>query len=250
MTLKEAVVKVSSVGKRFYITSRSEQTLFKSLRNGVMRNQKELWALRDVSFDVYRGESLGVIGPNGSGKTTLLMILAEIMAPTTGSVEVRGELRTPILSLSSASLAALSVEDNIRFCGALLGLASREMDRRLERIIEFGELEPYRYAEFMELSSGFQARVFFSTALHSDSDIILVDETLAVGDMRFMLKCQKAFERLKADGKTIILVSHDMDKVKSTCDRCVYLSGGRLKGVGPAAEIVQQFVQDHASKPI
>ena len=170
------------------------------------------------------------------------------MDATEGRVEVQGEIRSPFLSLGAALQPELIVEDNIRLCGALLGLSRQEMNMRLEEIIAFGELGPYRYARLMELSMGFQSRVSFSTALYTDSDIVIVDETLTVGDLHFKDKCGKAFRKLRDQGKTILLVSHGMEDIRSMCDRCLYLDGGRLKAIGVAEEVVKRFVEDYGPR--
>lgn len=233
----EIVIRVRGVGKRYYLTTRSERTVFKSLRMWLSgeQDQREHWALRNVSFEVRAGECLGITGPNGAGKSTLLMILAGIMDPTEGAVDVGREMRSPFLGLGAALQPELSVEDNIRLCGALLGLPRREMSRRLQEIIAFGELERYRYARLHELSSGYKMRVAFATAFHADSDIVLIDESMAVGDASFQAKCLKEFERFKEEGKTIVLTSHSAS-LSEICDRTLRLEAGRLVEPEPAVD--------------
>jgi ABC-type polysaccharide/polyol phosphate transport system ATPase subunit len=211
------------------------------------QQQREHWALKDVSFDIRRGDRLGIIGNNGAGKTTLLMILAGILSPTEGAVEIRGEIRSPFLGLGTALQPELSVEDNIRLCGALLGLPRAEMDARLEEIIAFGELEPYRHARLLELSSGYKMRVAYSTAFHADSDIVLIDESMAVGDAHFRSKCLEVFSRFQEQGKTIIITSHSMEAVREICDRCVFLTEGHVAYEG-AAETATRMHEKEAER--
>jgi ABC-type polysaccharide/polyol phosphate transport system ATPase subunit len=186
-----------------------------------------VWALRDVSFEVGRGECLGITGPNGSGKSTLLAVIAGILEPTSGSVRVEGRVNT-FFNLRAGLQAELSVRDNIEVCGILMGLRRWEVLRRLEAILDFAEMADLAEVRMAELSTGQAARITFSTAIHSDLDILLVDEVLAVGDQAFQEKCRQAFARLRREGKTLIVVSHDEALLRSLASRMLRLRGGRV----------------------
>jgi len=243
---EEPFIRLREVGKRYYMTTHSERTIFKSLRRLISEKEqfREVWALKGINLDIHHGERLGIIGRNGAGKTTLLMVLAGIMTPTEGTVELGHAVRSPFLGLGTALQPELSVEDNIRLCGALLGLPPREMRDRLEAIIKFGELEPYRHARLLQLSSGFKMRVAFATALNADSDVVLIDESMAVGDVSFQQKCLDVFARYKEQGKTIIMTSHSLPAIREMCDRCIYVADGRIKAEGDPFDVTAAFEAD------
>jgi ABC-type polysaccharide/polyol phosphate transport system ATPase subunit len=240
------VIRARDIGKRYFLGTHSERTVFKSLRLWLAgeRGLRERWALRGVSFDVRAGECLGVIGPNGAGKTTLLMLLAGILKPTEGSLEMGGDIH-PFLGLSSALQPELDVEDNIRLCAALLGLPRAGMDKRLESIIEFGGLQPYRNSRLLELSSGYKMRVAYATAISVESDILLIDESMAVGDADFQAKCQEVFDKSRKRGKTIIMTSHSPAAVQQMCDRAIYLHDGRAVADGAPAVVAKRYQESY-----
>ncbi len=248
--MDRTILRLKDVGKRFYLTTRSERTVFKTFMRHLtgQEGQRELWALRGVNLDVAEGEVLGVIGANGAGKSTLLSIMAGIMDPTEGTVEREKEVRTPFLGLGAGMQPELGLEDNIRLCSALLGLSRKDCDERLEKILAFGGLEPYRHAKLSELSSGYQMRVAFATAFHTDSDFLIIDESMAAGDMQFKEKCMRKFEEYLAQKKTIVLVSHEMGAIREICGRCLYLRDGRQVALGPTDEVALLYEQDCAAK--
>lgn len=246
MTPLEPVIRVKNICKTYTLSTGGDKTVLLSLTNLFRPEEKRtVEALKNVSFDVLRGEVLGILGPNGAGKTTLLMVMAGILPQDSGEIESSTKIMSPFLRIGSALHAELTVEDNIRLCGALMGLSRKEVGDRMVKIIDFGELWPYRYTKLAELSSGFQSRVAFSTALHTELDTILVDETLSVGDMRFRNKCMDAFTRLITDGKTIVLTSHSMADLQAICKRCLYLSNGEMRAVGPTQEVIDQFTREY-----
>ncbi len=224
-----AAVSVSGLGKLFSHRLPRNRTLVGRLRcafNG-QRAVIPVWALKGVSFEVGRGECLGITGPNGSGKSTLLRIIAGILAPTEGTVRVDGRVNT-FLNIGAGLQGDLSVSDNIEICGILMGLRRRQVLDRVARILDFAELGPLAGVRMGELSSGQSARVVFSTTIHSDLDVLLVDEALSVGDPAFRRKCRESFLRLRREGKTLIVVSHDEDMLAKLDARIVRLEGGRL----------------------
>ncbi len=197
-------------------------------------------ALTDVSFDVAAGETVGVIGPNGSGKSTLLKLLAGIVRPTEGSVAVRGRLAA-LLELGAGFHPELSGRENVEIAGLLLGLTRREIAARFADIVRFAELEAFLDAPLRTYSSGMAVRLGFSIAAHSDPDVLLVDEVLAVGDEAFAHRSLEKFSEFERAGKTILLVSHDLSLVAARCRRAIWLDAGRIAADGPAGETVARY---------
>ena len=222
------VVSARGLGKLYHHRLPRYRSLVGRLRRAFDGGSDRLpvWALRDISFEVGPGECLGVSGPNGSGKTTLLRLIAGILEPTEGAVEVSARTNT-LLSLNAGLQGELSVIDNIEIGGILMGLRRREVLRRAEAILDFAGVPGLADVRMGELSNGQMSRVAFSTMVHSDLDLILVDEALAVGDADFQRKCRAAFARLRAEGKTLIVVSHDAGLLDGLDARPLTLSGGR-----------------------
>jgi ABC-type polysaccharide/polyol phosphate transport system ATPase subunit len=191
------------------------------------RPDMPVWALRDISFKVGRGECLGVTGPNGAGKSTLLALIAGIFEPTSGSVRVAGRVNT-FFNLRAGLQAELSVRDNVEICGILMGLRRREILGRLDAVLDFAELAELAEVRMAELSTGQAARVAFAAAVHSDLDVLLVDEVLSVGDTAFQEKCRRTFARLRREGKTLIVVSHDEPLLRGMASRLLRLREGRV----------------------
>lgn len=235
----ESVIEASGLAKRFAIHTRRERLLSSrvlSLFRGGHDETRPLWAVQGVDLRIQKGECLGVIGSNGAGKTTLLMLLAGLLAPTEGRLRVRGRVG-PFFQIGSGLHHDLPVLDNIRLSAALFGMSRAETDRRIAAIVEFGELGDYLHARLGELSSGFQIRVPFSTALHADMDLLIMDELFAVGDARFQSKCMERLAALRQRGATVILASHDMTLIRSLCSRVVRLEHGRIVAQGDPATL-------------
>jgi ABC-type polysaccharide/polyol phosphate transport system ATPase subunit len=197
-------------------------------------------ALTDVSFQVAAGETVGVIGPNGSGKSTLLKLLAGILRPTSGSLSVRGRLAA-LLELGAGFHPEISGRENVELSGLLLGLTRREIAARFESIVRFAEIEEFLDAPVKTYSSGMAVRLGFSIAAHSDPDVLLVDEVLAVGDEAFARRSLEKFSEFERAGKTLVLVSHDLALVAERCRRVLWLDRGRLAADGPAGETVALY---------
>ena len=199
-------------------------------------------ALTDVSFTVEQGEFFGVIGPNGSGKSTLLKTLAGIYRQDEGTVRLNG-LLSPFIELGVGFNPDLTARDNVRINATLLGLTKRQLDDRFEQILEFAELERFVDRKLKNFSSGMMLRLAYSIAIQVTFDILLLDEVLAVGDQSFQEKCFATFERMRAEGKTIIFVSHDIASVLRFCDRVLLLKGGRVQAIGDAAAVVDTYLK-------
>lgn len=242
--MEDHPIVVENLGKRFLAAGERRSFFgYHFGRPGEDGEAGSVWALRRVSFSVAPGEMLGIVGFNGAGKSTLLAVLAGILRPTEGQRRVRGRVN-PLLGIGSALLAELSVEDNLRLCGAIFGFSASELRKSLEGILEFGELWPYRDRRLGELSSGFQMRVPFSVAMHVDSDIFLVDESLTLGDIAFQEKCKRAFELLKARGKTIVFATSDAGGVRSYCTRALYLVQGSIALLGDTEKVLRRYESD------
>jgi ABC-type polysaccharide/polyol phosphate transport system ATPase subunit len=197
-------------------------------------------ALDDVSFSVEKGEFFGIIGPNGSGKSTLLKILAGIYRQNDGEVHIEG-LLSPFIELGVGFNAELSGRDNIRINGALLGLSSRDLAERYDEIVRFSELERFMDQKLKNFSSGMQVRLAYSIAIQVDFDILLLDEVLAVGDQNFQEKCFDTFQRFRSEGKTIVLVTHNLGVLEEYADRVLLLQSGRIAAIGSAADVIARY---------
>jgi lipopolysaccharide transport system ATP-binding protein len=200
-----------------------------------------LWALRDVSFSVERGEAFGIIGANGSGKSTLLQMIAGILRPTSGTVEVNGRL-SALLELGSGFSPEFSGRDNVYLNGSILGLNRQEIDDRFEAIERFAEIGDFIDQPIKTYSTGMVLRLAFAVSAYVDPEVLIVDEALAVGDIAFRQRCMRRIHDLRARGTTILFVSHDTTDVKALCERCLWLQCGRIEALGPADDVVQDYL--------
>jgi len=208
-----------------------------------------LWALRDVSFSVNRGEAFGIIGANGSGKSTLLQIVARILRPTSGSVEVHGRL-SALLELGSGFAPEFTGRDNVYLNGSLLGLTREEIDGRFADIERFAGIGDFIGQPIRTYSTGMVLRLAFAVAAHVDPEILIVDEALAVGDIAFRQRCMRKIHDLRARGTTILFVSHDTSDVKALCERCLWLRNGAVQELGEADEVVAKYLSATLQKEI
>lgn len=225
------VVTVENLYKEFDLPHERHSSLKQAAVNIFRKIEIDhLKVLEDVSFEVHEGEFFGIIGRNGSGKSTMLKILAEIYEPTRGSVQVIGRT-APFVELGVGFNNELTGRDNIFLNGAIFGMTKQELLDRYDSIVAFAELEQFMDQKLKNYSTGMQVRLAFSIAIQADADVIIMDEVLAVGDASFREKCFDVFRRLKADGKTIILVTHDMSNVERFCDRVLVLDRGVTYGV-------------------
>ena len=228
-----SAISARNVSKRFLIHRKRATSLKERFINRGTRAE-EFWAVRDLSLDVERGETVGLIGANGSGKSTTLKLLAGILQPTTGTVSVDGRIAS-LLELGAGFNGELSGRDNIYLNASLLGLSRKEVDRHFDAIVEFSELAPFIDNHVKNYSSGMYVRLGFAVAVHIDPDILLVDEVLAVGDEAFQQKCLAKIEEFQKEGRTILLVSHSLDLVEKVCTRSVVLDHGVVRFAGDPA---------------
>jgi lipopolysaccharide transport system ATP-binding protein len=207
------------------------------------RQDGSFWALKDVAFKVSPGEMVGVIGRNGAGKSTLLKILSRITQPTDGKVEIRGRLGS-LLEVGTGFHPELTGRENIFLYGAILGMTRSEIVRRFDDIVEFAETERFVNTPVKRYSSGMYVRLAFSVAAHLNPHVLLVDEVLSVGDLGFQRKCVDYLKRLRKSNTTVLLVSHNMFAVKAMCERCIYLSNGRVEFDGRPEAAIQLYEKD------
>ena len=207
-----------------------------------------LWALRDVSLHINVGEVVGVVGANGSGKSTMLNVIARVLNPTTGRVRVRGDI-APILSIGAGFDPEMTGRENIYLNGAMLGFTRKEMRRKLSSVVEFTGLEDFIEAPLRTYSAGMRARLAFAIATDVNADLLLLDEILAVGDKDFHQKCVQRMTEYKQDGRTIVIVSHDLDTLESLCSRIIWIEHGQVRADGTVAELIPMYKQE-AVKPL
>jgi len=198
------------------------------------------WALQDISLTVPKGQTLGMIGRNGSGKSTLLKLLGRILAPDRGRLTIHGKVAA-LIELGAGFHPELTGRENVLINGVIMGLSKSDMRARMEAIIDFAEAQAFIDSPVRTYSSGMYARLGFSVAMHVDADILLIDEVLSVGDATFTAKCRGALDAMRGQGKSIIVVSHDLHTISTWCDEAVWLDGGKLVQKGPAAEVVGAY---------
>jgi len=207
------------------------------------RSYEKLMILDDISFEVKKGEMLGIVGFNGSGKSTLLRIISKILEPDRGELIINGQI-TPFLELGTGFNPEFSAKENIILYGVLLGFSEKEIKSRVNKILEFAELEKFKDTKIKTFSAGMLAKLSFSTAMEVDPDILLIDEIFAVGDMHFQKKSFDALMSFKKRGKTIIFVSHSLDFVKQFCDCGMFLHEGKVAEFGDPNKIVERFIDE------
>lgn len=209
----------------------------------------DFWALNGVGFEVHRAEVFGIVGRNGAGKSTLLKVVARVLYPTIGRILVCGKV-APLLELGAGFHPELSGRENIFLYGTLLGYTHQEMDRCFDEIVAFAELSNFIDAPLRTYSTGMVARLGFSVATAHFADVLLVDEVLSVGDTAFQRKCIDRIEAFRQKGTTVLFVSHSMKKIKSLCQRAVWLSEGVIKAIGPAEAVADQYLAASNQPPV
>lgn len=234
-------IEVKNVKKKFKVyfdkgSQLKERILFRN------RNRyEERWVLDDVSFEVKQGEAIGLIGHNGCGKSTTLKLLTRIMYPDSGSIELRGRVSS-LIELGAGFHPDMSGRENIYTNASIFGLTKKEIDERLDDIIEFSEMEPFLDNPVRTYSSGMYMRLAFSVAINVNADILLIDEILAVGDVNFQAKCFNKLREIKAQGTTIVIVSHSMGQIEQICDRSIWIHEGKIKAEGNPREIDKDYL--------
>lgn len=240
-------VRVDDVSKKFRLYHERNQSLKSAIMRGRRSVHEDFWALRNISFDVPEGSTFGLIGSNGSGKSTLLKCLARIYYPDTGSITANGKIAA-LLEVGSGFHPELTGRENIFLNGSILGMSKKEVQTKLDSIIDFSGVEEFIDQPVKNYSSGMYVRLGFSVAIHVDPEILIVDEVLAVGDAEFQAKCRQKFVDFRADGRTVILVSHSMETVKDMCDQAAWLNRGVLEAAGGASEIIASYENSYANE--
>jgi ABC-type polysaccharide/polyol phosphate transport system ATPase subunit len=237
-------IRCRGVGKRFYYYEQRTTTLREVFIRWLTRRpitvRTPLFSLKDFDLTVRDGESVALIGPNGSGKSTVLRLIAGIYAPTHGTVEVNGRVAA-VIELGAGFHPELTGAENVEFYGAVMGLSRRELADRFQEIVDFSGIGSFIDVPLKYYSSGMRARLAFAVSVGVDPDILLVDEVLAVGDQEFRARCQERVAELRRKGRTLVIVSHDLDEVLQTCSRALWLEKGVARAEGPAREVVEAY---------
>lgn len=236
----EPVIRASNLSKCYQIYGKPHHRLLQSLFRSRKTFYRDFWALKDVSLDVKRGEVLGVIGRNGAGKSTLLQIVCGTVTPTTGTVEVNGRVAA-LLELGAGFNPEFTGRENVYLNASIMGLSRAETEQRFNDIVAFSELAEFIDEPVKTYSSGMFVRLAFAVAIHTEPDILIVDEALSVGDFAFRNKCIKRVQELRAKGTTILFVSHDLSTLQLICDRAVWLEKGQVKAVGDPVAVTQDY---------
>jgi lipopolysaccharide transport system ATP-binding protein len=236
-------IDVKHVSKSFRLYHENRTSVFESLMATFSRKKyyENLIALDDITFNVKKGEMFGIIGRNGSGKTTLLKILSHIYQPDRGSVDVDGTI-IPLLALGLGFHPELTATTNIVQSGILLGLSKRDITDRIDDVIKFAELEKFADIKIKNFSAGMNMRLAFSTAMQINPDVLILDEVLAVGDINFQKKSFNAIMDFKKRGKSVILVSHEMNTIHKFCDRAMFINNGKVGKLGTPDEVIASYV--------
>lgn len=263
--MSDSVIKVNNLSKSYLLSHEGTKERYTALRDVIARNAKnilrstgnllngkqvicgdqveEFWALRDVSFEVNRGEVLGIIGRNGAGKSTLLKILSRITEPTKGRIEIKGRIAC-LLEVGTGFHPELTGRENIFLNGAILGMTRAEIRRQFDAIVDFAEVEKFLDTPVKRYSSGMYVRLAFAVAAHLDPEILIVDEVLAVGDASFQKKCMGKMQDVATGGRAVIFVSHNMGAITSLCQTAIWLQGGNLIKKGTSRMIVEEYLTE------
>jgi ABC-type polysaccharide/polyol phosphate transport system ATPase subunit len=248
--MSDVAIRLQNISKRYhrqrawYGSLRDQvSTWLRQLRAGPSGSERdELWALKDVTFDIQRGDSVGLIGHNGAGKSTLLKVLSRVTAPTSGSYFTRGRVGA-LIEVGAGFHPDLTGRDNVYLNGAILGMGRKEIDAKFDRIVSFAEVESYVDTPLKYYSSGMEVRLGFAVAAHVDPEILLVDEVLAVGDASFQMKCLNKLAELKERATTVVLVSHNMASILQHSTKVLWMHQGRLRAYGAPDEVVSEYLR-------
>lgn len=262
--MSDTVIKVENLGKKYILSHQQEgQLQYRALRDVISDGaksvgkrllnpfgqssmhpeQEEFWALKDVSFEIKRGDRVGIIGRNGAGKSTLLKILSRITEPTTGRISIRGRIAS-LLEVGTGFHPELTGRENIYLNGAVLGMSKLEIKRKFDEIVDFAEVEKFLDTPVKRYSSGMYVRLAFAVAAHLEPQVLVIDEVLAVGDAAFQKKCLGKMESVSKEGRTILFVSHQMSAIQRLCSTGILLGGGQTKFVGSAQGAIDVYLKD------
>lgn len=251
----DKVLDVDNVSKSYTLNRKKNETLRERINffaknplkiyNTFLKQESSFWALKNINFSLNEGDALGVVGYNGAGKSTLLKIISRVTPPSNGKIKIKGKV-TSLLEVGTGFHSELSGRENIFLNGAILGMTKKEIKKKLDQIVDFSGVEKFIDMPVKHYSSGMYVRLAFAVAAFMESDIMLIDEVLAVGDIQFQNKCLQKIEKLKLKSKqTIIFVSHNLQSVKSICNKCVLLKNGRIDYFGETEETVHRYLNDN-----
>src|SRR2546427_1519382 len=267
--MSDVVIRAEDLGKKYLIGHEAHDGRYVTLREALMRNVRsmwqkttdlargnaivqgdsveEIWALRDINCEIRQGEVVGIIGRNGSGKSTLLKILSRITEPTEGRVSIRGRVAS-LLEVGTGFHPELTGRENIFLNGAILGMSRAEIRRKFDEIVAFAEIEKFLDTPVKRYSSGMYVRLAFAVAAHLEPEILLVDEVLAVGAGQFQKKCLGKMSIVASEGRTVLLVSHNLEAVRRICIRGVFLSSGRIQSSDRIDQCIEQYIEAETSR--
>src|SRR6266481_7079579 len=253
--MSDIAIYASGLGKRYRIGALTRQTTMRERlthamkapvrwlgpnRNGSSSGPRDFWALRGISFEMRKGEVVGLIGRNGAGKSTLLKILARVTQPTEGHAEIHGRVGS-LLEVGTGFHPELTGRENTYLNGAILGMGKKEIERKFDDIVAFAEVADFIDTPLKHYSTGMQMRLAFAVAAHFEPQILLVDEVLAVGDLSFQKKCLAKMGEVAHAGRTIVFVTHQMNQIRRLCEKVIWMDGGTIRQVGPTAEIAGAY---------
>jgi len=246
--MSQIAIRTQNLGKKYQIDKR-KTARHRTLREDIMRFlrfnrtkiiHEEFWALQEIDLEIAQGETVGIIGSNGSGKSTLLKLLSRVTWPSVGEIEIFGRIGA-LLEVGTGFHADLTGRENIYLCGAILGMKRKEIAKHFDEIIAFSDVEEFLDTPVKKFSSGMFLRLAFSVMAHLKSEVLIVDEILAVGDQAFQDKCLGKMQQIAEEGRTVIFVSHQLEMVRSLCKRVLWLENGSLLIDGPASEILEEY---------
>ncbi len=239
--MNDIVIKAHNLSKKYHLYNDPIDRLKEALHPLRKKYFHDFYALKDLNFEIKKGETIGIIGKNGSGKSTLLKILTGVLTPSAGSYRVKGKISS-LLELGAGFNPELSGLENVYFNATILGRTKKEIDSQLDEILKFADIGDFIHQPVKTYSSGMAVRLAFAVAVNVDPDILIIDEALAVGDMTFQKKCMEKIDNFKESGKTIIFCSHDMHAVNALCDRAIWLKDGMIADIGKSEVVISSYV--------
>jgi lipopolysaccharide transport system ATP-binding protein len=250
MSKNEIAIKVENLSKKYVIGKQKDSSLRGTLSNLFKSNKSdedEFWALKDVNFEINKGDVIGIIGKNGAGKSTLLKILSQITAPTEGRIEINGRVAS-LLEVGTGFHPELTGRENIYLNGTILGMSRKEVKAKFDEIVDFSGVEKFIDTPVKHYSSGMYVRLAFAVAAHLEPEILIIDEVLAVGDAEFQKKCLGKMQDVAQHGRTVIFVSHNMAAVQNTCSKCIVLKNGEIDFQGSVSDSIKNYFKNEFNK--
>ena len=243
--MNNAMIEISNVSVRYRLAKEKPKTIQEYVINrlkGKRHDNEDFWALKEISIEVLKGETFGIIGANGAGKSTLLKVIAAVIKPTEGRVLVHGKI-APLIELGAGFDDELTGAENIYLNASILGLSRRDIDRIFPRVVEFSELRDFIYTPLKSYSSGMVARLGFSIATEVDPDVLIIDEILAVGDEHFKKKCNQRISAFREKGVTMLFVTHNMEEIRKLCSKVLWLERGSPKMCGDPEKVTEAYLK-------